>query len=135
VGLVVMSLLAVVLGHAVLAQGQLHLSSLQAQLAAEQAKHRRQLLAVTQLETPSRIVSQAEQQLHMVPPQQVTQLPSVPLDTPVSASSTTVPGNAATTPSTTSAPTPPSHTNAGTTPTTTTPTTSKPTTGRPSTGR
>jgi hypothetical protein len=82
VTLVVVSMLAVVAGHAVLATGQVRLSGLQSQLAAEQARHRQELLAVAGLETPSRIVSEAEGRLHMVQPTQVSQLPHVSLQQP-----------------------------------------------------
>jgi hypothetical protein len=78
-GLVVASLLAVVVGQSMLATGQVRLSALQAQLSAEQASHREKQLIVAQLETPSRIVQEAEQHLHMVQPTQVTQLPSADL--------------------------------------------------------
>jgi hypothetical protein len=77
-----MSLLAVVIGQSMLAAGQVRLSALQSELSAEQAAHRAQQLAVAQLETPSRIVQEAEQQLHMVQPNQVTQLPAADLGTP-----------------------------------------------------
>ncbi len=87
-----------------LATGQVRLSTLQAQLSAEQAAHREKQLAVAQLETPSRIVQQAEQALHMVQPNQVTQLPSVDLGTaqhppsvaPPPATTTTVPSSTST---------------------------------------
>lgn len=75
------SLLAVVFGHAMLAQEQIKLSSAQASLGAEQAVHRQVMLAVAKAETPSRIVAAAES-LHMVQPSHVQQLPWVPLATP-----------------------------------------------------
>ena len=79
------SLLVVVVGHAMLTTESVRLSASQSHLSAEQAVHRHDLLKVAQLETPSRIVAQAEQQLHMVPPTAVNQLRSVPLSTPVAA--------------------------------------------------
>ena len=86
VSLVVGTLLAVVVAQAVLANGQVKLASLQHQLALEQSLHRQGELAVSQLETPSRIVGSASTQLHMVRPAGVTELPyvslSVPLPTP-----------------------------------------------------
>ena len=107
----VVALLAVVVGHAVLASGQVRLSEQQVKVAAAQAQHRRMELATAELQTPSRIVARAEQQLHMQQPSRVTQLPSVPLDVPVPAPRMyAVPA----TPTTT-------------TPTTTTPTTTAPT--------
>jgi len=90
--LVTGSLLAVVFGHAMLAQEQIKLSSAQAGLAAEQAVHRQVLLAVAKAETPSRIVAVAES-LHMVQPAHVQQLPWVPLTTPTT--SPPAPSNAA----------------------------------------
>ena len=79
----VASLLAVVVGHAVLADRPVRLSTAQSAAGAEQAVHLQRVLAVAGLEAPSRIVAQAEQQLHMTQPAQVTQLPSVPLGTPL----------------------------------------------------
>jgi hypothetical protein len=72
------SLLAVVFGHAMLAQEQIRLTNAQAQLSAEQAVHHQVLAAVAGAETPSRIVAAAEA-LHMVAPSTVQQLPWVPL--------------------------------------------------------
>ena len=83
VSLLVASLLAVVVGHAVLAGGQVRLAEQQAKVAAAQGEHRRMELATAQLQTPSRIVARAEQQLHMQQPSQLTQLPAVPLNAPV----------------------------------------------------
>jgi hypothetical protein len=109
VALLVASLLAAVVGHAVLAGGQVRLSQGQARLAAEQAAHRRMELATAQLQTPSRIVAEAEQRLHMQQPGQVTQLPSVALSSPeptprmyaapppAPATTTTIPATTATT--------------------------------------
>jgi hypothetical protein len=80
------TLLAVVVAQAILANGQVKLAGLQHQLALEQSLHRQGELAVSQLETPSRIVGSASTQLHMVRPAGVTELPyvslSVPLPTP-----------------------------------------------------
>jgi len=86
VSLVVGTLLAVVVAQAILANGQVKLAGLQHQLALEQSLHRQGELAVSQLETPARIVGSASSQLHMVRPAGVTELPyvslSVPLPTP-----------------------------------------------------
>jgi hypothetical protein len=81
--ILVAALLAVVVGHSILAQGEVRLSSLQSQLAAAQTQHRQSALQVAQLETPARIVQSAESQGHMVQPAQVVQLPWVPLDKPL----------------------------------------------------
>ncbi len=86
VSMVVAALLAVVVGQALLANGQVRLAALQHQLTLEQSAHRQAELAVSQLETPSRIVAAASGQLHMVRPASVVELPyvslSVPLPTP-----------------------------------------------------
>ena len=86
VAMVVAALLAVVVGQALLANGQVRLSTLQHRLTMEQSAHRQAELAVSQLETPSRIVAAASGQLHMVRPAGVVELPyvslSVPLPTP-----------------------------------------------------
>ena len=94
VSLVVAALLAVVVAQALLANGQVRLSTLQHDLALEQSTHRQAELAVAGLETPSRIVGAATNTLHMVHPN-VTELPYVSLTTPLP------------TPNVTAAPTPP----------------------------
>jgi len=106
VSLVVGTLLAVVVAQAMLANGQVRLSGLQHELSLEQSLHRQGELAVSQLETPSRIVASASGQLHMVRPAQVTELPyvslSVPLPTPkVTAAPAAAPPPAPTTTATT----------------------------------
>ena len=53
------SLLSVVVGHALLAQGQVRLSAVQSALSAEQSAHRQAVIAAAKLETPSRIVAKA----------------------------------------------------------------------------
>jgi hypothetical protein len=82
VSLVVTSLLAVVVAQALLANGQVRLSSLQHQLSLEESAHRQAELSVSQLETPPRIVSAATSQ-GMVHPASVIELPYVPLSVPV----------------------------------------------------
>jgi type II secretory pathway pseudopilin PulG len=77
------ALLAVVVGQALLANGQVRLSALQHQLTLEQSAHRQAELAVSELETPARIVAAASGQLHMVHPSQVIELPYVSLATPL----------------------------------------------------
>jgi hypothetical protein len=83
VTLIVGTLLAVVVAQALLANGQVKLSGLQHELTLEQSLHRQGELAVAQLETPSRIVGSATNQLHMVRPDQVTELPYVSLSAPL----------------------------------------------------
>ncbi len=79
---VVVSLVGVVVGHAVLAEEQVRLSIAESQLTAEQSVHRQDVLALAQRETPGRVVSQAAA-LHMVTPGGIIQLPYVPLDSPL----------------------------------------------------
>jgi len=81
--LVVGSLLTAVVGHAMLAEGQIRLSSVQSAVSAAETVNRQETLSVAELETPSRIVGEAKQQLGMVSPGQVDQLPTVPLGTPL----------------------------------------------------
>lgn len=81
--LVVGTLLAVVVSHALLAQGQVRLATVQAQLTAAQQAQHQEIVAVATLEAPSRVVAQAEQSLHMAPPAQIVQLPYVPLNVPL----------------------------------------------------
>jgi hypothetical protein len=137
VTLVVGTLLAVVVAQAILANGQVKLSGLQHQLSLEQSLHRQGELAVAQLETPSRIVGSASNQLHMVRPDQVTELPyvslSAPLPTPKVAPRPATPAAAATSTAATATAAQPSHmSSAGATtktpsgPTSTTTATSKP---------
>ncbi len=119
--IVILSLLMVVIGHALLAQGQLRLTTVQQQLAAEQTLHRQRVLAVAGLETPSRITTQAQERLHMVQPTTVNQLPSVPLNKPLA------------TPKVLAKPTPTTTTPTTTTPSTTTPSTTTPSRTTPTT--
>jgi cell division protein FtsL len=99
VSIVVASLLAVVVAQALLANGQVRLSSLQHQLSLEQSAHRQAELAVSGLETPPRIVSAATSQ-GMVHPANVVELPYVSLSVPVSTPKVT-PAPAAPPPTTT----------------------------------
>lgn len=81
--LVVGSLMAVVVGHALLDQGQVRLATAQGSLAAAQLADHQATLKVSEGETPQRIVGEAIGQLHMVRPSQTVQLPYVPLDKPL----------------------------------------------------
>jgi cell division protein FtsL len=83
VSLVVGALLVVVAGHALLADGQVRMAAIQHQLTLEQSTHRQAELQVSQLETPSRIVSAALGTLHMVHPPAVIQIPYVRLTSPL----------------------------------------------------
>jgi hypothetical protein len=79
--MVVSALLAVVVGQAFLANGQVKLAGLQHDLSVEQSAHRQAELAVAKLETPTRIVADATTQLHMVDAS-VIELPYVSLSVP-----------------------------------------------------
>lgn len=100
--LVLGSLVAVVVGHALLAQEQVRLSLVENQLTAEQSTHRQDVLALAQRETPERVVSRAEA-LHLVTPSRIAQVPYVPLDVPL-ATPTVAPASG-TSPTTSSPPT------------------------------
>lgn len=82
VTLIVVSLLAVVVGHTLLAEGQIKLGKIEASLTAEQARNSATVLRVAALETPSRIQSEANS-MQLVQPAQVLQLPTVSLATPL----------------------------------------------------
>ena len=102
--LVVGSLLSVVVGHSILAQGQVRLTSAQNQLSSEQAIHRQLLAAAADAENPAQIIAEAKK-LNLVTPSSVTQLPAVPLNTPI--------GQTTTTPTTTTPTTAPSSSTMG----------------------
>jgi hypothetical protein len=95
--LVVVSLLVVVVGQAMLANGQVRLTTVEQKLALAQGLHRQDELQVLSLETPSRVISEALGSLHLVHPAGVTQLPYVSVTTPIPAPTITA---APTTPST-----------------------------------
>lgn len=86
-------LLGVVVAHVMLAQSQLRLDKLNRQLASQVGLHRRLELQVAQLESPSRIVTVAQQRMHMVVPGSVTYL--VPKTGPAHADNTAGTGTAA----------------------------------------
>ena len=111
--MVVTSLLAVVVAQALLANGQVRLSSLQHKLSLEQSVHRQAELAVSELETPPRIVSGAASQ-GMVHPATVVELPYVSLAVPVPTPKVT-PAPAAPPPTTTASTSSSSAGGAGTT--------------------
>jgi len=85
VSMVVAALLAVVVGQALLANGQVQLSALQHELTMEQGSHSLAETSVAQLETPTRIVAAATRGGLVAEPS-VIELPyvslSVPLPTP-----------------------------------------------------
>ncbi len=80
--LVVGSLLAVVLGDALVTEGQVRLSSTQAQLATVVAAQKGYQVEVAQKAAPPVVVAQAKAG-GLVPSQVVDYLPQVPLDVPL----------------------------------------------------
>jgi type II secretory pathway pseudopilin PulG len=88
--LVLGSLLAVVVGQAILANDQVQISALQHELSLEQSTHRQAELQVADLETPQRIVGDATKD-GMVHPAQITELPYVPLNVAVATPDVTPP--------------------------------------------
>jgi hypothetical protein len=83
VALVVLALLAVVVGQAMLANGQVRMAGIDTKLAAEQATHTQKALQVAQQEQPPKIVGEATTTLHMVGAGTPVQLPYVSLTTPL----------------------------------------------------
>jgi hypothetical protein len=101
--MVVLALLVVVAGQAILADGQVRMTGLEQQLQAAQARHSAQEERVSNLETPSRIVRDATAKAKMTRPSHVTQLPYVPLDTPLATPNVTPAAGSAVTTTTTPA--------------------------------
>jgi cell division protein FtsL len=96
--MVVLALLVVVVGQAILADGQVRMTGLEQQLQAAQAQHSAQEQKVSNLETPSRIVRDATAGGKMTRPTHVTQLPYVPLNIPLATPTVTpAPGSSVTT--------------------------------------
>jgi hypothetical protein len=85
---IVGSLLAVVAGDALLTQGQVRLSAVQAQVASAVAAEKSLQVSVAQKTAPPIVVGQAESQ-GMVAATQVVYLPEVPLGIPLPAPHTT----------------------------------------------
>ena len=73
-GLVGAVLFGLVAAHVVLTQGQLELDRLTARTTTEQARFERLRLEAAQLESPERVVAQAQERLGMVPAPDVTYL-------------------------------------------------------------
>jgi hypothetical protein len=107
VGMVVASLLFVVVGDTMVAQGQVRLAKIQLAIGAQQAAQKAMQTEVAQLAAPDRVVAQGIA-LGLTAPAQVVNLPEVPLDVPLpvpdtspSGARTTATTPAATTPATT----------------------------------
>ena len=86
--LVVSSLLAVVVGDALLTEGQVRLTDVQAQVASAVAAEKSLQVAVAGKAAPPVVVGQAEAG-GLVAPTQVVYLPQVPLDVPLPVPQTT----------------------------------------------
>jgi hypothetical protein len=99
------SLLVVVVGDAMVAQGQVRMAGLQSQIAAQVATQKAMQTDVAQLAAPDRVVAQAIA-LGSVAPGSVVDLPQVPLNVPLPVPDTSPVGTPVathtTTPSTTS---------------------------------
>lgn len=68
------ALFAVAVSHALLIENQMDLEQLDARAAAEQARYERLRLDVAELESPDRIVGEAQDRLGMVPADEVVWL-------------------------------------------------------------
>jgi hypothetical protein len=128
--MVVAALLAVVVGQAVLANGQVKLAGLQHDMTLENSAHRQAELTVAKLETPSRIVAGATAQ-GMVAPSSVIETPYVSLSVPLPTPKVTPAPAPPPTPSPASAGAPTGNGQSGTTTATTTPTTTTTPTSTP----
>ncbi len=86
---VVGSLTTVVIADDLMAQDQVQLSAVQQQIAAASNTHSQLQLGVSEDEAPPVVVGQAENQLGMVSPGVITDLPQVPLNVPLPVPDTT----------------------------------------------
>jgi hypothetical protein len=86
--LIVGSLLAVVVGDALITEGQVRLSSVQSQVASALSNEKSLQASVAEKAAPPVVVGQAEGQ-GLVAPTQVVYLPRVPLDVPLPVPHTT----------------------------------------------
>jgi len=80
--LVVGSLMSVVVADAVVDQGQVRLSGIDAQITAAQAEHGRLQLSIAEQSAPTRVVAMATQ-LGMAPAGAISELPQVSLEVPL----------------------------------------------------
>jgi cell division protein FtsL len=78
VGLACAGLFAIVGVRVLLAQGQAPVDVLESKVTTAQAENQRLRLDVASLESPSRIVAEAQRRLAMVPPATVTYLEPIP---------------------------------------------------------
>ncbi len=82
VTLVIGSLMSVVVADAVVDQGQVRLSGIDAQITAAQAEHGRLELSIAEQSAPTRVVAVATQ-LGMAPAGGISELPQVSLGVPL----------------------------------------------------
>ena len=82
--MVVGSLLAVVVGDAVVAQGQIRMAHTQQAIATATATQKAEQVAVAEQAAPPVVVRAAER-LGLVAPASIVDLPTVPLNTPLPA--------------------------------------------------
>ncbi len=85
VGALFLSIFGVVVFQALLVQGQARLDHLNSQIATQQQDAQQLQAQVAQLESPSRIVTYAHDNLHMVDPGNVVYLQQTPTDASASA--------------------------------------------------
>jgi cell division protein FtsL len=76
VAVAVVLLFALAAFHAMLVAGQVNLDELRPTVAEEQARYESLRLEVARLEAPDRIVAVAQERLGMVPPEDITWLPT-----------------------------------------------------------
>jgi hypothetical protein len=91
--LIVASLLSVVVGDAMIAQGQVRLASTQNEVSAAITAQKTYQVAVAQKAAPPVVVAEAESQ-GLVAPSTVVDLPQVPLDVPLPVPNTAAPAPA-----------------------------------------
>jgi hypothetical protein len=103
--LVVGSLLAVVVGDSMITQGQVRLTNTQSQVAAAITAQKALQVSVAGIAAPPVVVSEAER-AGLVAPNQVVDLPQVPLNVPLPVPHTTGAPTPATTPAATTPATP-----------------------------
>ncbi len=95
--LVVGSLLAVVVGDAVVAQGQIRLTNTEQAITTATATEKAEQVAVAGMAAPPVVVRAAER-LGLVAPASIVDLPAVPLKVPLPAPDTTPTSSAASSP-------------------------------------
>jgi hypothetical protein len=103
VSVVAASLLLVVIGDSMVAQGQVRMADTQTAIAAAQASQKSMQVEVAELSAAPRVVAEGLASGLVAPPS-VQDLPYTPLDVPLPAPHTTPSGSAATSPTTGTSP-------------------------------